>query len=112
MGDHIIGIDFGTGSARGVLVDVETGRDVAAHVHAYKHGTMTRALPNGRPLADGWALQVGDDDLDAAGTIPAGMGRGRRVLGLGIGFTASSAMPCGDGSMQTHRRFLDDPHAQ
>ena len=37
---YTIGIDFGTESARAVLVDVRNGREIAAAIHAYAHGVI------------------------------------------------------------------------
>jgi L-ribulokinase len=46
----VIGLDFGSESARGTLIEASTGRQAAYHVHAYRHGIMTEALPGGRRL--------------------------------------------------------------
>ena len=43
----LIGLDFGSESARGVLIDVRTGRQAAYHVHPYRHGIMTERCPAG-----------------------------------------------------------------
>ena len=55
MAQYLIGLDFGTASARGVLVDVDRGVEVASHTEEYRHGTLTAALPNGMPLGRSWA---------------------------------------------------------
>ncbi len=111
MTDYVIGLDYGTASARGVLIDIASGREVAAHVHAYRHGTLTQSLPDGTALPRGWALQVADDYLEAAEAILARIGAGRRVLGLGLGFTASSPLPCRADGTPLDRAFPADPHA-
>ena len=79
MAEYVIGLDFGTASARGVLLDAVTGEEVAEHVHDYAHGTFSTALPDGTSLPRGWALQIPDDYLEAAEAILAGIGKGRRV---------------------------------
>ena len=50
---HLIGFDYGSESARGVLVDVRSGTVVADHTHPYRHGVMSPALPDGTTLPSG-----------------------------------------------------------
>lgn len=95
---HLIGLDFGSESARGALIEVNSGRQTAYHVHAYRHGIMTGALPGGRPLPAGFALQDAADYLEAAEAILAAIGAGRNIAAIGVDFTASSPLPAlGDG---------------
>ena len=55
-----------------------------------------------RPVEGGWSSSVdlrersvlAQAATEAAEVILAGLGRGRRVLGIGLGFTASSPLPC------------------
>jgi L-ribulokinase len=54
---------------------------------------MTEALPGGRPVAAGFALQEAADYLEAAEIILTAIGAGRNVAGIGVDFTASSPMP-------------------
>jgi len=89
----VIGLDFGSESARGTLIEASTGRQAAYHVHAYRHGIMTEALPGGRRLPAGFALQAAADYLEAAEIILTAIGAGRNVAGIGVDFTASSPMP-------------------
>ena len=111
MTEYVIGLDFGTASARGVLLDAVTGQAVAQHVHAYSHGTLSAALPDGTELPRGWALQVPDDYLEAGVAILDEIGRGRRVLGIGVGFTASSPLPCTTDGTPLNRQYPHEPHA-
>src|SRR3984957_2353042 len=92
----VIGLDFGSESARGLLIEASTGRQAAYHVHAYRHGIMTEAVPDGRPLPPGFALQAAADYLEAAEIILTAIGAGRNVAGIGVDFTASSPMPALD----------------
>jgi L-ribulokinase len=90
---YLIGLDYGTLSARGVLVDAVTGKIEASHTHAYRHGVMSEALPDGAKLPPFWALQNAPDYTEAAEAILGAIGRGRIVHGIGLGFTASSPLP-------------------
>jgi L-ribulokinase len=90
---YLIGLDYGTQSARGVLIDAASGAVEASHTHPYRHGTLAAALPDGQPLPPGWALQCAPDYTKAAEAILSRLGRGRVVHGIGVGFTASSPLP-------------------
>ena len=107
----LIGLDFGSESARGLLIEVSTGRQAAYHVHPYKHGIMTEALPGGRPLPAGFALQVAADYLEAAEIILTAIGAGRNIAGIGVDFTASSPMPALADGRAMSEIMPDDPHA-
>ena len=63
MGKYVIGLDYGTLSARALLANADTGHSVATAEFVYPHGVMTDGLPNG------WALQHPQDYLDALFTI-------------------------------------------
>ena len=90
---RIIGLDYVTESGRGVLIDAVTGTQLAACAEPYRHGLMTRSLPDGRPLPRGWALQDAADYTEVAEIIRTTLGRGRTIVGIGLDFTASSSMP-------------------
>ena len=97
--DYLIGLDYGSESARGVLVEVGTGRVEASHIHPYRHGTLSEALADGTGLPAFWALQDASDYVEAAAAVLGALGRGRVVAAIGIGFTASSPLPArGDGT--------------
>ncbi|AUG54068.1 FGGY-family carbohydrate kinase [Thalassospira marina] len=93
MASFIIGLDYGTESARGVLIDATSGTITASHTHAYRHGVMTDALPDGTPLPQSWALQHAPDYTEACLAILTALGKGRDIAGIGIGFTASTPLP-------------------
>ena len=42
---YSIGVDFGTESGRAVLVEVDTGREVATAVYPYQNGVIDEKLP-------------------------------------------------------------------
>ena len=57
---YTIGVDFGTESARAVLVDVADGRELATAVHQYATGVIDEQLPHldeDVVLEHDWALQ-------------------------------------------------------
>lgn len=115
---YTIGLDFGTLSARAVLVDTRDGREIASAVFDYPHGVMDSALPSGKALPPDWALQHPRDYLDAldhcvptvlreSGVAPS------EVIGIGVDFTASSPLPAkSDGTPLCFLpEFADEPHA-
>lgn len=111
MSDYIIGLDFGSASARGVLIDASSGQEIASHIHNYRHDILTSTLPDGTRLPQRWALQVAVDYIEAAEDILSTIGAGRRVCGLGIGFTASSPMPTTHDGTPLSSIFPADRHA-
>lgn len=96
MKRYTIGIDYGTLSVRAVLVDVADGREVACSVFEYPHGVMDKMLPSGVTLGQDWALQHPQDYLDGLFyTVPqaAASVDKNEIIGIGVDFTASTAMP-------------------
>jgi L-ribulokinase len=110
-GSFIIGLDYGSESARGVLIDTVSGEQIASHAREYRHGVMTRELPDGSKLPRAWALQNAADYLEAAEEILAELGRGRTIESIGIGFTASSPMPTTEDGVALSQILPSDPHA-
>jgi len=98
---YTLGIDFGTESARGLLVRTENGDEVASAVAHYSHGVIEDHLPP--PDADvrlpsRWALQHPLDYLEALGAVVLGVLSqarvdSREVIGLGIDFTSCTVLP-------------------
>ena len=63
---YVIGIDFGTLSARAVLVDARNGKELATVVAEYKSGVIEHSLPGTKtPLKPQSALQDPTDYLTA-----------------------------------------------
>jgi L-ribulokinase len=116
-----IGIDFGTASARALVVDVDSGREVATSVSEYRNGVIDRALPLDDavvPLEADWALQDPADYIRAIqATVPEIVaGRGidpARVIGVGIDFTACTMLPTtAHGTpLSSLSRWRPEPHA-
>ncbi len=118
-GKATVGVDFGTESARAVLVDVASGRELASAVHRYPSGVIDQQLPDGGPaLPPDWALQDPDDYLEALGaTVRAVLAESRidvaQVIGIGIDFTACTMLPVtADGTPLSRDSDLhQNPHA-
>ncbi|MBP3909117.1 MAG: ribulokinase [Turicibacter sp.] len=118
MAKYSIGVDYGSLSGRAVLVNVETGEEVATSILEYPHGVMETNLPDGTTLGVDWALQHPQDYLDVLSyTIPNVLKEANvlasDVIGVGIDFTACTVLPVkADG---TPLCFMDsyksEPHA-
>jgi L-ribulokinase len=114
-----MGVDFGTESARAVLVDVETGRELASAVHRYRSGVIDQRLPDqGDTLPPDWALQDPDDYLESLGaTVRAVLGESQidpaSVIGIGIDFTACTMLPVTSDGVPLCRfpELRPDPHS-
>ena len=101
----VLGVDFGTLSARAVVIDVSSGEEVASHEHRYEHGVIEgEAEAHIDPLPPGAARQDPSDYLTALRECVRGAMRQSGVpkealIGLGIDFTSSTVLPVGeDGS--------------
>jgi L-ribulokinase len=98
MRSFSLGVDFGTESARALLLDTASGNEAAVAVCRYPHGVMDRALPSGEPLPPLWALQHPADYLEALRDLLGRMsGEARRldgeIAGIGVDFTSSTVLP-------------------
>lgn len=111
----VVGLDYGTESARGVLLDPQTGQALAEKVHPYRHGVIDRQLANGPTLPADWALQDADDYLEAAQEILTYLvqvaPQGRTIAGIGIAFTASTPLPALANGAPLSRLYPQQPHA-
>lgn len=118
MAGYTIGVDFGSLSGRALLIDLETGDELATEVFAYPHGVMERTLPDGTPLAADWVLQHPQDYLDVLKhTLPAVVQRAgidsADVVGIGIDCTACTILPVtADGTPLCFlKEYRNEPHA-
>ncbi|HHU63620.1 MAG TPA: ribulokinase [Clostridiales bacterium] len=116
---YVIGIDFGTLSGRAVLVEVDTGREIATSVMEYRHGVMDEYLPDGvTKLEPDWALQHPQDYIDVLSTtVPAVLKEAgvdpEDVIGIGVDTTACTMMPIDkDGTpLCMYDEYKSQPHA-
>src|SRR5580704_16558354 len=97
-GAYVVGVDFGTLSARALVVRVSDGAEAGTAVSEYPHGVIDRSLAGHGELPPDWALQDPADYTAAlAATVPAairdaGIDPGQ-VIGIATDFTASTCMP-------------------
>lgn len=98
MANYIIGVDYGTLSGRAVLVNAETGEDVATAAMEYPHAVMDKVLAKtGKRLPPDYALQDPADYLTVLEHIlPEVLKKGgvdkREVRGIGIDFTCCTLL--------------------
>jgi L-ribulokinase len=94
---YAVGIDFGTESARALLVDCRDGTEVGVRVHEYANGVIDEQL-GGLPLEPDWALQDPRDYVAAVEQtvalllVDAGVAADD-VCGVGIDFTSCTMLP-------------------
>lgn len=129
---YVVGLDYGTLSARAVLVCVHNGEVIAESVYPYPHGilsTLPGECPAGEEGKDAscqreklpadFALQEIDDYTEAMyhtirEVIEKSGCRAEDVVGIGIDATSSTFLPLlQDGSpLSKTERFRTNPHAQ
>jgi L-ribulokinase len=116
---YAIGVDYGTESGRAVLVDVQTGEELATAVHPYPDGVIDETIPGSSiKLPPDFALQNPMDYVDVLRvTIPTVLAQSgidpADVIGIGTDFTACTMLPIdADGTpLCCKPEFHDNPHA-
>jgi L-ribulokinase len=116
---YVVGVDFGTLSARAVVVDTDDGAELGTAVYEFPHGVMEDQLAaTGAPLPPQWALQDPADYIAALATaVPAAVRAAGiaadEVVGIGTDFTSSTPMPVlADGTPLCQvPGFEERPHA-
>src|SRR2546422_2325480 len=97
MSKHTVGIDFGTESARAVLVDVTSGRVAATATVPFPHGVIDGSLPGQTErLPPDWALQHPKDWLGALEDLLRTMAQhadSTDIIGIGVDFTSCTVLP-------------------
>ena len=117
MGKYAIGIDFGTLSARGVLVSLPDGNPVAISEFTYPSGVISGSR-FGISTSFDTAFQDPKDYIDALSEnirllkSKAGINEGE-IVGIGIDFTSSTVLPTTpDGvPLCSLPEFSDNAHA-
>ena len=116
---YTVGVDFGTLTARAVVVRVSDGVEVGTGVHPYRHGVIDQRLPiSGEELPPDWALQDPDDYLESIGVavrlaVASSGVDPAAIVAIGTDFTACTMVPTlADGTPVCHLpEFKDRPHA-
>jgi len=118
MKKYAIGLDYGTLSVRALMVDIETGEEIAVSVFEYPHGVMETELPTGERLPSGFALQHPQDYIDGLHYVMHGIMEQSKVnpadvVGIGIDFTAATVLATkADGTpLCLTPEFEHEPHA-
>lgn len=118
MSKYSLGIDFGTLSARAILVDIHTGEEMATSVCNYAHGVISKKFIDGSSLPADYALQHPRDYLDSMffvikDCIKKSAIDPQYITGIGVDFTASTIMPVlKDGTPLCFiEKFKHTPHA-
>ena len=118
MSKYSIGVDYGSESARALLLNVTTGEEVASEMMEYPHVVMSEQIPTGRKLEPFWALQHPKDYIDVLEyTVNKVLEKTKvskeDIIGLGIDFTACTVLPMkNDGTPLCYLdEFKDNPHA-
>jgi L-ribulokinase len=99
MDTYVVGVDFGTLSARALVVRVSDGAELGTAVHEYSHDVIDRVLPaSGAVLPPDWALQDPADYTEALrNAVPAAVNAAKidpaQVIGIATDFTASTCLP-------------------
>ena len=117
--DAVVGVDFGTLSARALVVRVSDGLELGTGTAEYRHGVMETLLAGtGTPLPPDWALQVPADYVEAIAlavreAVARSGVRPEQVVGIGTDFTACTVLPVlQDGTPLCELpEFRDRPHA-
>lgn len=117
-GQLALGLDFGTAAVRAILLDADSGQELASSAALYPSGVLSRALPNGRPLPPDWALQDPADwlaslELAVCEVVrKAGVDR-RRVRAIGIDATSCTLLPVRATGVPLCQvdEWADEPHA-
>ncbi len=118
MAKYTIGLDYGTLSGRALIVNTQTGEELASSVYDYPHAVMDEYLPSGKKLGNDWALQHPQDYLDVIyNTVPDVLKKSgvdpKDVIGMGIDFTACTVLPVDENGTPLcfFPEYADEPHA-
>lgn len=118
MGKKVIGIDFGTLSARAVIIDTADGCEISEAVSEYRHAVIDETLPCGKKLEPKTALQhpadyleslkaVISEALEKSGTKP------EEILAMCIDFTTCTMISTDSEGVPLcfYEKYKDEPNA-
>ncbi len=115
----VLGIDFGTLSGRALLVNADTGEEIAWVDHPYKNAVIEKELPGSKKrLKPHTALQDPADYIAVLiKAVPKVMrlakAKPEQVLGIGTDFTSCTMLPTlKDGTpLCSQKKWRNNPHA-
>jgi L-ribulokinase len=121
MAKYAVGLDYGTNSCRSLIVNLETGAEVASHVYNYPSGQQGVIVDPRDPNvarqspADYRAglREIVVQGLAKARAADAGFSAGQ-VVGIGVDTTGSTPLPVDRAGVPLALlpRFKDNPNAQ
>lgn len=116
MSKYTIGVDFGQNSGRAILIDVDSGEQIAVSTYDYYYGIMNRNFIDGTPLPHNWSIANPQDYLDVLNNVIRGVLENISpgdVIGLGIDFSYCCMLPVTkDGTpLCFTNEFKNNPHA-
>lgn len=114
-----LGVDFGTASARTLLLDLRSGEELGVCELGYVHGVIDVMLPvTGERLPTDWALQDPDDYVSVLergiATLVAGHPEAaQHIVGIGVDVTSCTVMPVDHQGepLCRQQRWRGRPHA-
>ena len=118
MPSYSIGLDYGTGSVRAILVST-SGEEVAAHVYDYPHGAAGVVISQRDPNLARQHPRDYETGAEAAvkGVLKEGAEkkgvRPEEIIGIGVDTTGSTPLPVDSHGVPLayDKRFADDPNA-
>ena len=118
MAKYSIGVDFGTLSARSLLVDVETGKEIMSFSKNYEHAVIDETMVySGKKLPPDFALQHPQDYIDCLEFVLSKIFESGispdDVIGIATDFTACTVLPVyADGTpLCFSEKYKENPHA-
>lgn len=119
MPKYTIGVDFGSLSARAVLVDLSNGSVITSAVKDYPDAVIDEYLPNTNiALENDWALQNANDYVECfidtvKRTVKDSEVNIDDIIGISIDFTSCTVLPAKDDGtpLMNVPEFKDNPHA-
>lgn len=119
MDKYVIGLDYGTLSARAVLVSADSGEVIEESIYPYPHGILSALPESAGELPADYALQEIDDYVDAmyhtiCSVVQKSGRRAEDIIGIGIDATSSTFLPLSENGepLCKTEKFRANPHAQ
>jgi len=115
---YALGLDYGTLSVRGILLDMDTGEEAAVESFEYPHKVLSKRLPDGTSIPHEYALAVPQDYLEGLGKVVRSLLKNHEVKpeqirGIGMDVTSASVIPVNEEgkAMSMVPGFESHPHS-